>query len=570
MTATSASAAAIPAKAPRPPETVMRLARVGSFHPTRISFTRTLVRRMAGEAWRFERTLFELDARGIGTAVYRVDTPAAPIWFVVFADHLEPADRTDRVIAEKWDATFTLTTREPDAAVLARLEANIPLQEAGRCSSGEMVLSRANKSVRLFEHVVEALAQGRQPDRAKILDVGYLVRTTAVYGNGKFGLADLDQVRAAGVFGLPFQAEMLCVFLARQFSLDWVEHIASMRAPETFAPMEDALKRALGVGNATGLGMAPFLIGHPKLINAWIEARETALARVRAVTEAAPEVLERFHALLDRASEHVRQWPTTDTLQQVRCAELLDDLVTLRETLANTRQTLSWDGLVDWAESHLRLEAQELLNSVLIELYPALVDDLENQTGSDEVMRLAPTMTLRDLKFLIERDYHWALDFDFSTDTANARFWYRSEEKEEPRLGWRAREPGADKEIRIAIARDVSKLHGILAEQESEMLQATVGEFLMAFPEWRQTARRVQSLAGLGYAEFRDNLIDEACRPIDLLRCKLSMFGATKFDPKSDLWTRIAMFQGAPLAEGLDASDVDDWAFPFLAGEAGQ
>lgn len=546
----------------------MRLARVGSFHPTRISFTRTLVRRMAREGWRFERTLFDLDARGVGTAVYRVDTPTAPIWFVVFADHLEPEDRTDRVIAEKWDATFTLTTREPNPTELARLKANIPLQEAGRCSSGEMVLSRANKSVRLFEHVVEALARGGQPDRAKILDVGYLVRTTAVYGNGKFGLADFDQIRAAGVFGLPFQAEMLCVFLARQFSLDWVEHIARLRAPKTFAPMDDNLKRALGVGNATGLGMAPFLIGHPKLINAWIEARETALARVRGVNDPAPEAVARFHALLDRASDHVRQWPTTDALQQTRCAELLDDLAILGEFLASPRQALAWDDLVVWAESNLRFEAQELLNSVLIELYPALVDDLENQTGSDEVMRLAPTMTLRDLKSLIERDYHWALDVDFSTDAANARFWYRSQEKEEPRLGWRAREPGADKEMRIAIARDVSRLHALLAQQGNDMLEATVGEFLMAFPEWRQTTRRVQSLSGHGYAEFRDNLIDESCRPIDLLRCKLSMFGATKFDPKSDLWTRIAMFQGAPLAKDLGARDADDWAFPFLAGEA--
>jgi len=568
MTAVAATAA-IPAKAPRPPETVMRLAQVGSFHPTRISFTRTLVRRMARENWRFERASFDLDANGIGTAIYRVDTPTAPVWFVVFADHLDPADRTDRVIAEKWDATFTLTMREPDAAEVARLRANIPLQEAGRCSSGEMVLSRANKSVRLFDHVVEALASGRQPDRAKILEVGYLVRTTAVYGNGKFGLADLDQLRAAGIFGLPFQAEMLCVFLARQFSLDWVEHIASTRAPETFTPMNEGLKRALGVGNATGLGMAPFLIGHPKLINAWISARETALARVRAVTDPRPETVEQFHTLLDRAVLHVRQWPTTDALQQQRCAELIDQLAVLKNAEPLSRTPPSWDDLVTWAEATLGLEAQELLNSLLIELYPGLVDDLEMQTGSDEAMRVRPSMTLEELKSLIDRDYDWALGFDFATEASNARFWYRSEEKEEPRLGWREREPEADKEMRIAIARDVSRLHAVIDAQAPGMLDATVGEFMMAFPEWRQTIQRIQSLAGLPYAEFRDNLIDETCRPIDLLRCKLSMFGATKFDPKSDLWTRIAMFQGAPLAQDLSQDDIDDWAFPVLGEDTG-
>jgi hypothetical protein len=37
----------------RPPQEVMRLARLGAFHPTRLSFVRTLVRRMGREAWRF-------------------------------------------------------------------------------------------------------------------------------------------------------------------------------------------------------------------------------------------------------------------------------------------------------------------------------------------------------------------------------------------------------------------------------------------------------------------------------------------------------------------------------------
>ena len=223
-----------------------------------------------------------------------------------------------------------------------------------------------------------------------------------------------------------------------------------------------------------------------------------------------------------------------------------------------------WDSLVVWAEAHLGLEAQELLNSLLIELYPDLVDDLENHTGSDEVMEIDPGMTLGRLLGLIRGDYAWALAFDFSIEAANARFWYRSEEKEEPRLGWRYKEPGADKEMRIAIARDVSGLHETLDGQDADMLPATVAEFLMAFPEWRQTVRRVQSLADSPYGEFHDNLIDARCRPIDLLRCKLSMFGATKFDPKSDLWTRIAMFQGAPLAQDLGDKDVDDWAFPVL------
>jgi len=46
------------------------------------------------------------------------------------------------------------------------------------------------------------------------------------------------------------------------------------------------------------------------------------------------------------------------------------------------------------------------------------------------------------------------------------------------------------------------------------------------------------------YGEVQDNLIDQSMMPIDLLRCKLSFFGATHFDPRSDRWVRISLFKG--------------------------
>ena len=45
-----------------------------------------------------------------------------------------------------------------------------------------------------------------------------------------------------------------------------------------------------------------------------------------------------------------------------------------------------------------------------------------------------------------------------------------------------------------------------------------------------------------------------------MLRLKLSFFGAVKFDPKSDKWLRICMFQGAPLPEELKYSK-DNWVY---------
>ena len=64
------------------------------------------------------------------------------------------------------------------------------------------------------------------------------------------------------------------------------------------------------------------------------------------------------------------------------------------------------------------------------------------------------------------------------------------------------------------------------------------------------------------YAEIHDNTIGSELLAIDMLRCKLSFFGATKFDPRSDKWTRITMYQGAPLIDDLSEPDADDWWLP--------
>ena len=554
----------------RPPSKVMRLARMGAFHPTRVSFVRTLVRRMARERWRFERERFDLDANGYGDVVYRVVTPAGTLRFVAFSNWLDPSERTDRVIATQWDSTFVLTAAEVDDALLADYRKNVPLQEAGRCHPFDLVLSRANRSVRLFEHVVECLADGRQPAFAKLAEVGYLMRTTAVYGNGKFGVGDFEAVLAGGVFALPFQAEMLTVYLARLLSFDLVEHIARSRAPDRAVALEPAATRFLGVGNATGLGMAPFLVTHPRLLDRWMHVREIALARVRAMEHAEAERVARFADLLARARRHVAQWRTDDARQSARINELMAELGWLSgwsgtAGLADLRAP--WDTTMRAAESRGCVELEEMALSLLLELYPELVDSLENDTAADERLATVPAMRVHELAALVEREYGWALDFDFDDPNEQHRFWYYSEEKEEPRLGERFSEPGAEREYPLHVARDVRELHRTLIALGPSWRGRSVAELLLERPRFRRTIRRVQSLAGLDYAEIRDNVIGRTCLPIDMLRCKLAIFGANKFDPKSDRWTRITLFQGAPLPEELDREDVDDWALPVIPVE---
>ncbi len=552
----------------RPASVVMRLARLGSFHGTRVSFMRSLVRRMARERWSFTPATFALDDSGFGTVVYEIRTPKGVVSFVAFSNDLAPEERTDRVIAEKWDSAFALAAGRADEAMVERLRGAVPRQEAARYSAAELVLSRANKSVRLFDAVTSALAQGRQPNLAEVVRVGYLMRTTAVYGNGKFGIADLGRVWEDGVFTLPYEAEMLTVYMVRQFSFDLVEHIARRRNASSAVRLDRTVKRALGIGNATGLGMAPFLVGHPKLINNWILARETALARVRAVATGEPDRRRRFRALLDRAICHVDQWTTYDQRQVRRIATLRTELRALRTRLDREAvfppDRRPWDGLVRWAEKTQSFETSELVNSLVIELYPELVDELERMTGSDEREDVDPTMTLRALKRLVEYAYDWALAQRYDSTEARHFFWYRSAEKDEPRLGERFNESGAEKEMPLGIGQMVAALHAELAGLGAAELDRPIAAFLLARPRWRGIVRRVQALAELPYAEIRDNLLGRDCLPVDMLRCKLSVFGASKFDPKSDRWTRITMYQGAPTIEELAGPGTDDWAFPCI------
>jgi hypothetical protein len=551
----------------RPPEQVMRLERLGAFHQTRLSFLRAMLRWAKRENWRFARPVWRIDARGVGVAIYEARTPDRVYSLVCFGHDLPDELRSDRVIAEAWDATFTLYDGVPGEAEIARLAENTPKQEAGRYRETDLILSRANRSVRLFDHVVESLAAGRQPDLAKVEEVGYLMRTTAVYGNGKFGIADRDRLQDRPEFTNSFRAEMLTVWLIRSFVIDLVEHLAAKRSPSAVR-LQPGLRRCFGVGNSTGLGMAPFLMRHPILLDRWIEMRERALAIVRGLP-ARPQTRAHFLQVLRRACAGLAEWRTVDDIQQARIDALRADLEQLQRHVSPSNALNGdrpWDRLYRWAEQALSIEGQEYLVTLLLEPHGAEVDPLADRLWADEAagFRIDGGMTCSALKALIERDYRWALGIDFARPEAQARFWYVSEEKLEPRLGERASEPGGELEHPLATGRDVAALHRDL-DAGSEPLAI----FLLRHPEHRHAVRRVQIAAAHPYAEIRDNLVGAELRPIDLLRCKLATFGATRFDPRSDRWIRISLFPGAPFPEELQALSEDDWIYASFGEAAG-
>ena len=258
----------------RDPNIIMKLSRLGSFHQSRLSFLRSFLSEF--KDWDYRRDLFNLDDKGYGTAVYSFKKNERVYSLICFANKIKDNERSDRVIATKWDAAFTLHDGVPSKKDIERLKNEVPKQEVGRLSYKELTLSRANKSVRIFDHVVENLSKGIQPNLDLLEKVGYLYRTTAVYGSGKFGLADRFRIKNRKEINGPFRLEMMLVYLVRQFTFDQVNHVAKNKNPKLAVKLDPKICKNLGIGNSTGLGMAPFIVNHPTLLNNWIFCRETA------------------------------------------------------------------------------------------------------------------------------------------------------------------------------------------------------------------------------------------------------------------------------------------------------
>ena len=543
----------------REPNLVMKLSRLGSFHQSKISFLRSFLKEF--KDWNYKRDLFDLDENGFGKAVYSFSKNKKTYSLVCFANNISDEERSDRVIATKWDAAFALYDGVPSKKDIERMEKNVPKQEIGRLTYKELTLSRANKSVRLFNYVVESLSSGKQPDKETLSKVGYLYRTTAVYGSGKFGLADRFRIKNREEICGPFRLEMMLVYLVRQFTFDQVNHISKSKNPKQAVELDKDLCRNLGIGNSTGLGMAPFIVNHPTLLNNWILARETALKKIREIKKIKKEEADLFLKCLENSLKNIASWNTESDFQRNKIKELTQDLDKFNLFLKDFdfSKEFAFNEIYLWIEENLKNECVEYIVSLMMEPYESITDPLTKLMSSDEDKYFnIPTMrTILDLRYILEKKYSDILRIDFTQRENNQNFWFISKNKEEPRLANRYLEEGAELEQPLAIARDIKKLYKKISNEKNSM---KIGNFLADNDDLRHVVRRAFIIENFPYAEIQDNTIGHNLMPIDMLRLKLSFFGAVKFDPRSDKWLRICMFQGAPLPGDLKNFD-DQWVY---------
>ena len=536
----------------RDPNIIMKLSRLGSFHQSKISFLRSFLEEFKN--WEFNRDLFDLDENGYGEAVYSLKKNKRIYSLICFANALSDDERSDRVIATKWDAAFVLHDGIPTKKDISRLKINVPKQEVGRVSYKELTLSRANKSLRVFNHVVESLTNGKQPNNKILSDVGYLYRTTAVYGSGKFGLADRFRLKNRDEINGPFRLEMMLVYLIRQFTFDQVNHIAKCKNPQKSIQLDDKVSRSLGIGNSTGLGMAPFIVNHPTLLNNWILAREKSLKKIREIKTIALKDKEIFLNCLSNSYKNIASWNTDSDFQKKKINQLIIDLKKLNQYLKSEfdfNKNYPFNELYLWIEKNLNEECIEYTVSMMMEPYSEIVNPYIKEMSSDEekYFNIPTDRTISDLRNILENKYKEIIKIDFSKKENNQNFWFISKNKEEPRIANRYEEQGHELEQPLAIARDIKKLYQKIFTEKNSL---PIGKFLINNNELRHVVRRAFIVEKFPYAEIQDNIIGSKLVPIDMLRLKLSFFGAMKFDPRSDKWLRITMFQGAPLAKELN------------------
>ena len=221
-----------------------------------------------------------------------------------------------------------------------------------------------------------------------------------------------------------------------------------------------------------------------------------------------------------------------------------------------------WNKIYVWNADNLGEECIEYIVSMMMEPYDKIIDPLINEMSSEEekYFNIPTDRKVSDLKAILENNYKSIIKIDFKEKNNTANFWFISKNKEEPRVANRYEEHGSELEQPLAIARDIKQLYEkVLKAKQTE----TIADFLLNNDEVRHVVRRAFIAEKFPYSEIQDNTIAASLVPIDMLRLKLSFFGAVKFDPRSDKWLRINMYQGAPLPHEMKLSN-DTWVYNSL------
>ncbi|MBX3550928.1 MAG: hypothetical protein KF697_00570 [Pseudolabrys sp.] len=552
----------------RPPAVLMQSATLAALQPCRISASRALLVRAIRERWRITRRAFDLDETARGSAFYRIETPDRVFDFPVYSFAFSPKGRTGRIIGRSWDMMAALVEGEMSADDIATTGVELPKLYEGRATPGTLIWCRSNRSSRAFNHTVERLAAGQQPDVATIGQVCYLMRNTGLDGNGTFGTRAFRALEADHPLRTALSAQMLCTYMMRVFAQDLVEHLARCRAPDTAVPLAPEIARYLGVGNGSALGLILFVNNHPQLIDRWLHARETALAAAKSLPVAANDArIGELSRLIARAVRF-REQDSVRYDALIPSAQIAAELRGVQQTVQNLFDTGLVEGrraryplaaLCDHLAPRVAAETLETLHALLIELVPDTADALAETLVVDEETVTQPEMTVGRLRQIVETEYRWALDIDMAAPGAQRFVWYKSVNAEEPRRGPLDEIPWAFN-LGLDIPTLAQTLHAALAAFGDT---APVARLLLARPDLRAFIARVQTLSGLPYHSPIMNIMGDGFVPIDMVRLmNVAIHGIDKTRDYLNRNLRGVLYHGAPLPDEIATGTSADWFWP--------
>ncbi len=541
----------------RPAAYAMRPDVLGAARLSRYSFSRTMLRRAVADGWTAGRVHQDLDAEGRGESIYAVDTGTHRFSFVVFTTTIDEADHTDRVIADRWEVAGVLVDGDVDDDLLARLRIEVPEQEKSRMDPRILSLTRGNRSVRFFGYLVDELAAGRQPDPDRVGDAGYILRSTAFYANGKFGMRSFAGYPGDHPFRVPYRAQFVAAWMFRELGYDMVEHCARAKGGETAVGFDGTWRRYFGLGNATGLGLVPYAFKHPRVLDAWVGVREMALADVRE-RAAAPADGVVLRGWIARAREHFASGSDDDCtpfLNSQALVPLLDGVAEAWGRVADGPDP--YDALYRWAEQE-GPETSEMVVSLLLELHDGDDDQFDLLFLVDEHSSADPTVTVAEVRAMLDERFGWLGDLGLEEPPADAFWWVVSDNTEEPRRARRDRLAPEGRDVAVDVALRLWRFGRTLAGRKADESVAAV---LADHPEHRAALERLVA-SDRRYGEPRDNTCSTGYLPLQIQRFQLAQYGMDEFKPKSTDWLRVTLFQGAPRLAELGPHTTDDWVLP--------
>lgn len=545
----------------RPADLVLRPDWMGAVRLTRYSFSRSLIRRMFGDRWSIEATTVDLDDEGRGEVVFRIDTGSHQFHFLALTTTIDESAHTDRVIADRWEITAAVAEGPLTTELREMLRREIPLQERSRLDHRVLTLARGNRSVRFFQYLVDSLAEGRQPDPDLVADSGYIMRSTAFYGNGKFGMRSFAGYEPGHPLGAPYRAQMLCAWLFRELSYLVVEHCAAAKGGSTAVRFEDGWETYFGLGNATGLGLVPYAFRHPAIMEAWVLTRERALAEVRA-QPGSPEDVAALEWWIARAVDHFEAGTDDDCTPFLNGASLGPVAAAIGQRFEAVRhEPLPFDHLYRWAETE-GPETAELVVSLLVELHRGDDEVIDDGYMVEERTAVDPTTPVGRIRSELE-GLAWLGPLGLDEEQADHFWWLITDNASEPRRAPRQALDPNHRDITIDVALRLWRLARRLGEVPDD---TPIQEVLHAEPEHRLAVSRL--MHGHPYGEPRDNACARDYMPLMVQRFQLATYGMDNFKPKSTDWLRVTLFQGAPRVADLATSDrgpetaIDRWTWP--------